>query len=59
MKKCATGKGNADKALVARMVRLRLMMKAEAAPDAADALACAITHAQHLADERRRSRYAA
>lgn len=57
-KKAATGRGNADKALVARMVRLQLAMKTEPSPDAADALAIALTHAQRLVVELRALRAA-
>lgn len=47
IKKCVTGRGHAGKADVLAMVR-RLLPRADVtAPDAADALACAIAHA-HL-----------
>lgn len=45
VKKCAAGSGKATKEQVARMVKMRLGMKREPEPDAADALAVAITHA--------------
>jgi crossover junction endodeoxyribonuclease RuvC len=45
-KKAATGSGRADKAQVAKMVALRLGMKREPAPDAADALSIALARAQ-------------
>lgn len=46
VKKAATSNGRADKGQVARIVAKRLRMKREPAPDAADALACAIARAQ-------------
>jgi crossover junction endodeoxyribonuclease RuvC len=53
VKKAVVGTGAADKAQVHAMVR-RLLPGAEiAGPDAADALAVAITHAHHLATARR------
>lgn len=52
-KKVATGKGNADKALVARMIKLALSMNKEPEPDAGDALAIAICHARQVVAERR------
>jgi crossover junction endodeoxyribonuclease RuvC len=59
VKKFATGKGNADKALVAKMVKMQLMLKAEPAPDAADALGVAIAHARMMVAERRAAARAA
>jgi crossover junction endodeoxyribonuclease RuvC len=53
VKKAATGSGKADKALVAKMVAYRLGMKREPEPDAADALAVAITRAMDRTNERR------
>lgn len=53
VKKAVVGTGTADKAQVHAMVK-RLLPGAEiAGPDAADALAVAITHAHHLATARR------
>lgn len=52
VKKAVVGVGNADKAQVHAMI-LRLLPGAKVAgPDAADALAVAITHAHHLASAR-------
>lgn len=45
IKKTVTGRGDADKPMVARFVRRLLGMRREAEPDAADALAIAVTHA--------------
>jgi len=55
----ATGKGNADKTLVAKMVMRRLFLQREPAPDAADALAIAICHADEMVFERRAAARAA
>ena len=53
VKKAVVGTGNAEKAQVHAMV-MRLLPGAKiAGPDAADALAVAITHAHHLASARR------
>lgn len=53
VKKAVVGTGAADKAQVHAMVK-RLLPGADiAGPDAADALAVAITHAHHLATARR------
>jgi crossover junction endodeoxyribonuclease RuvC len=53
VKKAVVGTGGAEKAQVHAMVS-RLLPKAKiAGPDAADALAVAITHAHHLATARR------
>lgn len=53
VKKAVVGTGGAEKAQVHAMVQ-RLLPTAEiAGPDAADALAVAITHAHHLASARR------
>ena len=50
--KAVVGGGNADKAQVHYMVQRLLPGAAIAGPDAADALAVAITHAHHLASAR-------
>ena len=47
IKKTVTGAGHAQKQQIAMMVRLLLPAADPATPDAADALAVAITHAQH------------
>ncbi len=47
VKKCVVGVGHADKAQVAYMVALQLPGAKVAGPDAADALAIALTHAHH------------
>ena len=52
VKKAVVGGGNADKAQVHFMVQRLLPGAAIAGPDAADALAVAITHAHHLASAR-------
>ncbi|HVH49443.1 MAG TPA: crossover junction endodeoxyribonuclease RuvC [Sphingomicrobium sp.] len=52
VKKAVVGIGNADKAQVHAMVQRLLPGAAIAGPDAADALAVAITHAHHLASAR-------
>ena len=52
VKKAVVGIGNADKAQVHAMVQRLLPGIAIAGPDAADALAVAITHAHHLASAR-------
>lgn len=49
VKKAVVGVGNADKTQVHAMVQRLLPGAAIAGPDAADALAVAITHAHHLA----------
>ncbi|MGI8932298.1 MAG: crossover junction endodeoxyribonuclease RuvC [Sphingomicrobium sp.] len=49
VKKAVVGVGNADKAQVHAMVQRLLPGVAIAGPDAADALAVAVTHAHHLA----------
>lgn len=49
VKKAVVGVGNADKVQVHAMVQRLLPGAAIAGPDAADALAVAITHAHHLA----------
>jgi crossover junction endodeoxyribonuclease RuvC len=51
VKLAAAGKGNADKELVGRMVQARLGLRRAPAPDAGDALAVAICHAQHARAE--------
>ena len=53
VKKAVVGSGNAEKAQVHAMVGRLLPGVAIAGPDAADALAVAITHAHHLASARR------
>jgi len=52
VKKAVVGIGNADKAQVHAMVQRLLPGVTIAGPDAADALAVAITHAHHLASAR-------
>ena len=52
VKKAVVGVGNADKTQVHAMVQRLLPGIAIAGPDAADALAVAITHAHHLASAR-------
>lgn len=53
VKKAVVGVGNAEKAQVHAMVSRLLPGVKIAGPDAADALAVAITHAHHLASARR------
>ncbi|MEO7365322.1 MAG: crossover junction endodeoxyribonuclease RuvC [Sphingomicrobium sp.] len=53
VKKAVVGNGNAEKVQVHAMVSRLLPGVAIAGPDAADALAVAITHAHHLASARR------
>jgi len=53
VKKAVVGTGGADKAQVHAMVSRLLPGANIAGPDAADALAVAITHAHHLATSRR------
>ncbi|MEQ7873899.1 crossover junction endodeoxyribonuclease RuvC [Sphingomonas sp. ASV193] len=53
VKKAVVGTGAAEKVQVHAMVQLLLPGAAIAGPDAADALAIAITHAHHLASARR------
>jgi len=53
VKKAVVGTGGADKAQVHAMVQRLLPGAKIAGPDAADALAVAITHAHHLASARR------
>ena len=53
VKKAVVGAGHADKAQVHFMVQRLLPGVTIAGPDAADALAVAITHAHHLASARR------
>ena len=53
VKKAVVGTGNADKAQVHAMVQRLLPGVRISGPDAADALAVAITHAHHLASARR------
>jgi crossover junction endodeoxyribonuclease RuvC len=47
IKKTVVGSGHADKAQIAMMVKVLLPQSDPASADAADALAVAITHAQH------------
>jgi len=47
VKKTVTGTGHADKAQIRAMIRYLLPKAAPETPDAADALAVAITHAHH------------
>jgi crossover junction endodeoxyribonuclease RuvC len=54
IKTAVVGTGAADKAQIHFMVQRLLPGVAIAGPDAADALAVAITHAHHLASTRRR-----
>lgn len=56
VKKAVVGNGNAEKAQVHAMVSRLLPGVKIAGPDAADALAVAITHAHHLATHSRLSR---
>ena len=53
VKKAVVGTGSAEKAQVHAMVQRLLPGVQIAGPDAADALAVAITHAHHLASSRR------
>ena len=53
VKKAVVGVGNADKTQVHAMVQRLLPGVSIAGPDAADALAVAVTHAHHLASARR------
>ena len=53
VKLAVTGSGRSDKATVAKMVKLALLMNREPPPDAGDALACAIAHARAVVAERR------
>ena len=53
VKKAVVGNGNAEKAQVHAMVSRLLPGAKIAGPDAADALAVAITHAHHLATRKR------
>jgi crossover junction endodeoxyribonuclease RuvC len=52
VKKAVVGTGGAEKAQVHAMIGRLLPGAAIAGPDAADALAVAITHAHHLASQR-------
>jgi crossover junction endodeoxyribonuclease RuvC len=52
VKKATVGNGNAEKGQVHAMVSVLLPGANIAGPDAADALAVAITHAHHLASSR-------
>ncbi len=53
VKKTIVGVGHAEKNQIAMMVRMLLPTSSAASPDAADALALAITHAQHRNLKRR------
>jgi crossover junction endodeoxyribonuclease RuvC len=53
VKKTIVGVGHAEKSQVAMMVKMLLPASPDASPDAADALALAITHAQHRGLKRR------
>ena len=53
VKKAVVGTGAAEKPQVHAMIQRLLPGAAIAGPDAADALAVAITHAHHLASQRR------
>lgn len=53
VKKAVVGTGNAEKAQVHAMVSRLLPGAKIAGPDAADALAVAITHAHHIATQKR------
>ena len=57
VKKAVVGNGNAEKAQVHAMVSRLLPGAKIAGPDAADALAVAITHAHHLATAKRLNRF--
>lgn len=59
IKKTVTGAGHAEKAQVALMVKVLLPRCELTSPDAADALAVAITHAQHRGAARRIAELAA
>ena len=56
VKKAVVGNGNAEKVQVHAMIARLLPGAKIAGPDAADALAVAITHAHHLATQSRSSR---
>lgn len=53
VKLAATGKGNADKATVAKFVKLLLGLKKDLEPDEGDALAIAVCHARQMVTDRR------
>ena len=59
IKKTVVGAGHADKAQIAMMVKVLLPKSAAASADAADALAVAITHAQHRGRDALQARLAA
>jgi crossover junction endodeoxyribonuclease RuvC len=48
VKRAVTGHGRADKSQVAQMIKVVLGLSAPPAADAADALALAVTHLQHI-----------
>lgn len=54
VKKCACGRGDATKEQVAAIVVMRLRMKRPPEENAADALAVALTHYQHMGTARAR-----
>lgn len=58
IKKTVTGSGHAEKAQVAMMVKVLLPRCVIGSADAADALAVAITHAQHRTAARRLAEFA-
>ena len=47
VKKTVVGTGHAEKQQIAAMIRILLPRSTATSPDAADALAVAVTHAQH------------
>ena len=59
IKKTVVGSGHADKQQIAMMVKVLLPRSDAASPDAADALAVAICHAQHRGAKALRERLAA
>ena len=59
IKKTVVGAGHAEKAQIAMMVKILLPKSAATSSDAADALAVAITHAQHRGRDALQARLAA
>ena len=59
IKKTVVGAGHAEKAQIAMMVKILLPKSAATSADAADALAVAITHAQHRGRDALQARLAA
>lgn len=53
IKKTVVGQGHAAKEQIQTMVRYLLQLDGEPAPDAADALACAVCHAHHYPMQRK------